>query len=80
MNNQPQFNRKDGQGFKLVADIIIELDRKNPQTAARLANNFRSWKALEPERQAFAKKELQRIAATENLSKDVADIANRCLQ
>ena len=47
MNNQVQFNRKDGQGFKLVADIIIELDKSNPQTAARLANNFRSWKALE---------------------------------
>lgn len=80
MNNQVQFNRKDGQGFKLVADIIIELDKSNPQTAARLANNFRSWKALEAERQAQAKKELLRIAQTENLSKDVADIANRCLQ
>ena len=80
MNNQVQFNRVDGQGFKLVADIIIELDRTNPQTAARLANNFRSWKALEPNRQTQAKQELQRIAATQNLSKDVADIANRCLQ
>ncbi|WP_319410581.1 aminopeptidase N [uncultured Cohaesibacter sp.] len=80
MNNQVQFNRKDGEGFRLVADIIIELDRKNPQTAARLANNFRSWKALEPVRQALAQRELKRIAATERLSKDVADIANRCLQ
>ena len=80
MNNQVQFNRKDGEGFKLVADIIIELDKSNPQTAARLANNFRSWKALEPERQAQAKKELLRIANSESLSKDVADIANRCLQ
>ncbi|SFN57885.1 aminopeptidase N [Cohaesibacter marisflavi] len=80
MNNQVQFNRKDGEGFKLVADIIIELDKSNPQTAARLANNFRSWKALEPDRQGQAKKELLRIANTESLSKDVADIANRCLQ
>nr|WP_321457666.1 aminopeptidase N [uncultured Cohaesibacter sp.] len=80
MNNQVQFNRKDGQGFSLVADIIIELDKTNPQTAARLANNFRSWRALESERQALAKKELQRIANSEKLSKDVADIANRCLQ
>ncbi|WP_316859824.1 aminopeptidase N [uncultured Cohaesibacter sp.] len=80
MNNPTQFNRKDGQGFRLVADIIIELDSKNPQTAARLANNFRSWKALESERQLCAKAELQRIAASANLSKDVADIVNRCLQ
>ena len=80
MNNAIQFNRADGQGFKLVADVIIKLDPANPQTAARLANNFRSWKALEASRQASAKRELSRIAEVRGLSKDVADIVNRCLQ
>ncbi|WP_373235639.1 aminopeptidase N [Cohaesibacter celericrescens] len=80
MNNPIQFNRKDGEGFKLVADIILTLDRSNPQTAARLANNFRSWKVLEASRQTSAERELRRIANTEVLSKDVADIVNRCLQ
>ena len=79
-NNAIQFNRKDGEGFRLVADVILTLDRKNPQTAARLANNFRSWRVLEKSRQTYAQRELQRIAEVPNLSKDVADIVNRCLQ
>ncbi|SNY92830.1 aminopeptidase N [Cohaesibacter sp. ES.047] len=80
MNNAIQFNRADGQGFALVADIILTLDAKNPQTAARLANNFRSWRALEAPRQASAEEHLRRIGETPNLSEDVADIVNRCLQ
>jgi aminopeptidase N len=80
MNNARQFNRPDGKGYELVTDIILKLDRTNPQTAARLLNNFRSWRVLEPTRQALAKAQLERIAETNPLSKDVADIANRCLQ
>ncbi len=79
MNNACQFNREDGKGYTLVADIILELDDKNPQTAARLLNNFRSWRVLEEGRQAKARAELERIAATNPLSKDVSDIVNRCL-
>lgn len=80
MANATQFNRADGRGYELVADVILQLDQSNPQTAARLLNNFRSWRVLEPVRQEKAKQQLQRIAATEPLSKDVSDIANRCLQ
>ena len=80
MNNAIQFNRKDGRGFRLVADIVLQQNTTNPQTAARLANNFRSWRALERARQREAEKELKRIAESAGLSKDVADIVNRCLQ
>ncbi len=79
MSNACQFNRADGKGYRLVADIILELDDKNPQTAARLLNNFRSWRVLEEGRQAKARTELERIATANPLSKDVADIVNRCL-
>ena len=80
MNNMVQFNRADGAGFELVADAILALDGKNAQTAARLANNFRSWRALTEERRNKAQAQLQRIANHQGLSKDVADIVNRCLQ
>ena len=80
MGNAAQFNRADGQGYELVADVILELDQTNPQTAARLLNNFRSWRVLEPGRQEKAKLQLERIARQKPLSKDVSDIANRCLQ
>ena len=77
--NQTQFNRADGAGFAFVAEKVLELDRINPQVAARLLSAFRSWRALEPRRRAYAEAELKRVAATAGLSRDVVDIAARSL-
>jgi aminopeptidase N len=77
--NQRQFNRADGAGFRLVTDVVLALDPKNPQVAARLLGAFRSWRALEPGRRALAEAALHRVSAQEPLSRDVADIVARCL-
>ncbi|KAA5599854.1 aminopeptidase N [Blastochloris sulfoviridis] len=77
--NQTQFNRPDGAGFELVAGLVLELDPKNPQVAARLLAAFKSWRALEPVRRAAAEAVLRRIAATDALSSDVRDIVERSL-
>ena len=52
--NHTQFNRADGAGYEFVADIVLALDPKNPQVAARLMGAFRSWRALEAGRRARA--------------------------
>ncbi len=77
--NQTQFNRPDGAGYDFVADIVLALDARNPQTAARLLISFRSWRALEPQRRALADAALKRIAASPQLSRDVSDIVTRTL-
>ena len=77
--NQTQFNRHDGKGFELVADVVLALDPRNPQVAARLLSAFKSWRALEPTRRAAAEAVLRRVAATEPLSSDVRDIVERSL-
>ncbi|MBT9289098.1 aminopeptidase N [Prosthecodimorpha staleyi] len=78
--NQTQFARADGAGFGFVADMVLDMDKRNPQVAARLLSAFRSWRALEGRRRAQAEVELKRVAAAPGLSRDVADIAARCLQ
>jgi aminopeptidase N len=77
--NQTQFARADGAGFAFVADMVLDLDRRNPQVAARLLSSFRSWRALEPGRRALAERALTRVAGAAGLSSDVADIASRSL-
>ncbi len=77
--NQKEFNRADGTGYDFVAGVILELDPSNPQVAARMTTAFRSWRALEPGRRAKAEAALRRIAAAQNLSRDVGDIAQRAL-
>ena len=77
--NQTQFNRADGAGYRFVAGKVKDLDRINPQVAARLLAAFRSWRALEPGRRPHAEAALRDIAAQPGLSSDVADIVARCL-
>jgi aminopeptidase N len=77
--NHTQFNRPDGAGYDFVADIVIALDPKNPQVAARLMGAFSAWRALEAGRRARAEATLRRVAATASLSRDVGDIVTRTL-
>jgi aminopeptidase N len=77
--NHTQFNRLDGAGYDFVADIVLMLDPKNPQVAARIMGAFRSWRALEPQRRQRAEATLRRVAATANLSRDLHDIVARSL-
>ena len=77
--NPTCFNAADGSGFDFVADIVVELDKFNAQVAARLLSSFRSWRSLEPGRRARAQAALERVAGTDKLSADVADIAGRSL-
>jgi aminopeptidase N len=77
--NATQFNRADGTGYHFVAHMILELDQKNPQLAARLATAFRSWRTMEAGRRAAAVAALNTIKAAPNLSRDLADIVERAL-
>ncbi|WP_127524402.1 aminopeptidase N [Mesorhizobium sp. Z1-4] len=77
--NQTAFNAADGSGYAFVADAILAVEAQNPQVAARLATAFRSWRSLEPKRQAKARETLSRIAAKKGLSRDLADIVQRTL-
>jgi aminopeptidase N len=77
--NATQFNRADGAGYDFIADMVLELDPANPQVAARLLTAMRSWRSLEPQRQARAEAALRRILAQPVLSADVRDIAGRSL-
>jgi aminopeptidase N len=77
--NHTQFNRLDGLGYDFVADIVLKLDPKNPQVAARIMGAFRSWRALEARRRERAEATLRRVAATSNLSPDLHDIVARTL-
>jgi aminopeptidase N len=77
--NPREFHRPDGAGHAFIADLILELDARNPQVASRLATAFRTWKSLEPRRKAHAMAALERLAGAPTLSRDVADIVTRTL-
>ena len=77
--NVPHFHAQDGSGYRFIADKVIEIDRFNPQVAARLVQAFNLCNKLEPHRKNLVKQELQRIRAQEGLSKDVGEIIGKIL-
>ena len=77
--NVPHFHAQDGSGYRFIADEVIEIDRFNPQVAARLVQAFNLCNKLEPHRKNLVKQELQRIRAQEGLSKDVGEIVGKIL-
>jgi len=77
--NQTGFHRADGEGYRFFAQTVLEVEKRNPQVAARLATALRSWRSLEPLRQAKAREALLSIASAENLSADLRDIVERTL-
>ncbi|MDW5418159.1 aminopeptidase N [Iodobacter sp. CM08] len=79
LQNAQHFHAADGYGYAFAADRIIELDKINPQVAARLASSFNRWKKMEPQRQQMMQAELQRIAQQDDLSSDLAEIVNKSL-
>ncbi|WP_417719995.1 aminopeptidase N [Salipiger sp.] len=73
------FHRRDGAGYRLLADWLIRLDAVNPQTTARMCTVFQTWKRYDPDRQALIRAELERIAARPGLSRDVTEMVTRML-
>jgi len=78
--NPVQFNAPSGEGYELVAGVIEKLDGFNPQVAARLATNYRSWRALEPGRRAKAHDTLTRLRDRANVSRDTFEIISKSLE
>jgi aminopeptidase N len=77
--NQTGFNRRDGAGYRLFGETVLQVEKRNPQVAARLATALRSWRSFEPERQEQARIVLAGIAAKPDLSADLRDIVERTL-
>jgi aminopeptidase N len=78
--NPTQFNRADGAGYDFLSRIVLQLDGANPQLASRLATAFGPWRMMDEGRRRRAEAALRRIAENANLSRDVADIAQRSLR
>ena len=79
MLNAAHFHRADGAGYRFLTDHVIEMDSLNPQIASRLITPLLKWKRLEPQRRELMRAELERIAAKDDLSKDVREKVGKAL-
>jgi len=78
-SNPRHFHGADGQGYELIADYVVELDRLNPQIAASLARAFNFWRRYDERRRDLMRGALRRIRGTPRLSPDVGEIVSKTL-
>jgi aminopeptidase N len=77
--NPTQFHRLDGKGYRLLSDVVLQLNKLNPQIASRLLTPLTKWRSYTG-RAELMKAELNRIAKAPGLSADVFEIATKALQ
>ena len=78
-SNPVNFHARDGGGYQLLADHVIQLNAINTQIAARLLTALTPWRRYDAGRQRLMCGQLQRIAATPDISKDVYEVAMKSL-
>ena len=77
--NPAAFHAAGGEGYRLIADLILALDPLNAQTAARFVAPLGRWRRIEPKRSALMRAELERIAAAPGLSRDTFEQVTKSL-
>ncbi len=77
--NQVRFHDASGAGYVFLADEVIAIDPSNPTTAARLVQPLCAWRRHHPARQALMQRELERVLAIPNLSKNTHEMVSKSL-
>ena len=77
--NHLRFHDASGAGYRLVGEVIRELDPLNPQVAARLAGAFESWRRYGADRQALMKAQIAAIKALPGISPNLFEVAGKML-
>ena len=71
------FHHASGRGYRLMADMLIRLDPLNPQTTARMCSAFETWRRYGADRQALILEQIDRLLATQGLSRDTTEMLSR---
>ena len=77
--NPFRFHDPSGEGYRLLADAVVALDKINASTAARLVSPLGLWRRQAPPLAALMRKELERVLETPNLSKGTYEKASKGL-
>ncbi|MEN8190840.1 MAG: aminopeptidase N, partial [Thermodesulfobacteriota bacterium] len=78
--NHYRFHEIDGSGYRFLGERILQLNKTNPQIAARLVTPFTAWRRYDETRQKLMQGELERIAGEKELSPDVYELVQKSLK
>ena len=77
--NPAVFHKKDGSGYKFLADLVIELNSLNPRTGANIVKRLTQFQRYDEDRQKLMLDEMRRIMATPNLDTGIKELVGQAL-
>lgn len=77
--NPRYFHAKDGSGYKFLTNMILKIDKINPQLSSRLATPFTRWQRLSKKYQELMCTELE-LFSTKNLSIDLSELVSKSIK
>lgn len=80
VGNPVKFHAANGEGYKFLGEIVIELNKLNPQVAARMLNPLTQWHKFDTRRQELMCEQLNRIKQAGSLSPDVEEVITKSLE
>ncbi|MGJ8524377.1 Aminopeptidase N [Halomonadaceae bacterium LMG 33818] len=76
--NLANFHRADGEGYRLLADVVIQLNKLNPDIAARMVIPLTRYQRFDEARQKMMRAELERIQQ-EQLAPSLYEMVGKAL-
>ncbi len=73
------FHHPSGEGYRIVADYALKIDKKNPQVAASLTNALSRYRNFDKSRQELMRAQLIAMRDQAALSRDVFEVVAKSL-
>ncbi len=77
MGNMQYFHAKSGEGYTIVANEVLRIDKFNPQISSRLMQAFTDWRKFDTHNQNLLSSSIQRVLETKNISKNLFEITDK---
>ena len=77
--NPLNFHREDGSGYRLLRQVVAELNSINPQIASRLLAPLTKWRYYQGRAEQM-RSELELLASMDGLSPDVFEVVSKSLK
>ncbi|PIJ51341.1 aminopeptidase N [Erwinia sp. OLTSP20] len=77
--NPAAFHAADGSGYRFLVEILTDLNRRNPQVAARMIEPLIRLKRYDSARQALMREALESLQRLDKLSGDLYEKISRAL-
>ncbi|MFP1761715.1 aminopeptidase N [Lonsdalea quercina] len=78
--NPAAFHAADGSGYRFLTEMLVDLNTRNPQVAARLIEPLIRLKRYDQSRQEQMRKALETLKALPNLSGDLFEKITKALE